>query len=560
MPSVLYYGDNLKILRESIASESVDLVYLDPPFNSNATYNILFRSPSGAGAEAQIEAFDDTWHWGEESEAAYDEVLKSPNTAAAELLRAMRGFLGENDMMAYLAMMTVRLLELHRVLKPTGSLYLHCDPTASHYLKLLLDAVFGPERFLNEIVWKRTTAHNDPKRFGRIADRILFYSKTDNKVFNVIAGEYSVEQLSRYKYHDENGAFRAENLTAPHFSSTRTVTWRGTHPGANRQWRFSTDELERLYSEGRILLRRDGSPRKDGLKEHLHEAEGPPLQDIWTDIQVGPTSGERLGYPTQKPLALLERIIQASSNPGDVILDPFCGCGTAVHAAQKLGRNWIGIDVTCLAIGLIERRLKDAFPGLQFDVHGTPKTLEDALDLAKRDKYQFQWWAVGLVGARPHAGRKKGADRGIDGILYFKPDGKKTEVAIVSVKGGENIGVGAVRDLRAVIDREKAPIGVLISLALPTRSMESEAAAAGFYQCDAGKFPCLQIITLAELFQGKRPRIPLVDSKATFKSALREEMATQHEFRLESPPVPAVGESSEPWERGSKTRKRRPQP
>jgi len=560
LANALHYGDNLKVLRESIASDVVDVVYLDPPFNSNATYNILFRSPSGAGAEAQIEAFDDTWHWGEESEAAYDEVLKSSNTAAAELLRAMRGFLGENDMMAYLAMMTVRLLELHRVLKPTGSLYLHCDPTASHYLKLLLDAVFGPERFLNEIVWKRTTAHNDPKRFGRIADRILFYSKTDKKVFNVIAGEYSVEQLARYKYRDAHGPYRAENLTAPHFSPTRTVVWRGTHPGANRQWRFSTEELERLYSEGRILLRRDGSPRKDGLKEYLHEAEGPPLQDIWTDIQVGPTSGERLGYPTQKPLALLERIIQASSNPGDVILDPFCGCGTAVHAAQKLGRNWIGIDVTCLAIGLIERRLKDAFPGLRFDVHGTPKTLEDALDLAKRDKYQFQWWAVGLVGARPHAGRKKGADRGIDGILYFKPDGKKSEVAIVSVKGGENIGVSAVRELRAVIDREKAPIGVLISLALPTRAMESEAAAAGFYQCDPGKFPCLQIITLAELFQGKRPRIPLVDSKATFKSALREATATQHEFRLESPVVPAVSEPSQPWERGPKTRNRRRQP
>jgi site-specific DNA-methyltransferase (adenine-specific) len=561
LSNALFYGDNLKVLRESIANDSVDLVYLDPPFNSNATYNILFRSPSGAGAEAQIEAFDDTWHWGEESEAAYDEVLKAPNTAASELLRAMRGFLGENDMMAYLAMMTVRLLELHRALKPTGSLYLHCDPTASHYLKLLLDAVFGPERFLNEIVWKRTTAHNDPKRFGRIADRILFYSKSDKKVFNVVAGEYSPEQLSRYKSRDEQGSFRAENLTAPHFSPTRTVVWRGTHPGANRQWRFSTEELERLYSEGRILLRRDGSPRKDGLKQYLLEAEGPPLQDVWTDIQVGPTSGERLGYPTQKPLALLERIIQASSNPGDVVLDPFCGCGTAVHAAQRLGRTWIGIDVTCLAIGLIERRLMDAFPGLRFDVHGTPKTLEDALDLVKRDKYQFQWWAAGLVGARPHSGRKKGADRGIDGILYFKPDGRKTEMAIVSVKGGENIGVGAVRDLRAVIDREKAPIGVLISLALPARAMEGEAAAGGFYQCDAGRFPRLQIITLAELFQGKRPRIPLVDRKATFKSALREETATQHEFQLEAPAPASVGDPSEPWEAGPpKRRNRRLQP
>lgn len=280
---------------------------------------------------------------------------------------------------------------------------------------------------------------------------------------------------------------------------------------------------------------------------------------VWTDISpINSQARERLGYPTQKPLALLERIIAASSNPGDLVLDPFCGCGTAVHAAQKLGRDWIGIDVTCLAIGLIERRLQDAFPGLRFAVHGTPQTLEDAVDLAKRDKYQFQWWAVGLVGARPHAGKKKGADRGIDGVLFFKPDGKRTEMAIISVKGGENIGVGDVRDLRAVIDRDKAPIGVLITLALPTRQMESEAAAAGLYECDAGKFPRLQIITLAELFQGKRPRIPLVDVRATFKSALREDTATQHEFQLDGPSVVAAAEIPVGWkEPGSSKRPRR---
>jgi site-specific DNA-methyltransferase (adenine-specific) len=229
---------------------------------------------------------------------------------------------------------------------------------------------------------------------------------------------------------------------------------------------------------------------------------------------------------------LLERIVSASSNPGDVVLDPFCGCGTAVHAAEKLGRKWIGIDITHLAISLIERRLKDAFPGIAYEVHGTPKDLAGAVDLAKRDKYQFQWWAVGAIGARPWGGKKKGPDSGIDGILYFKPDGKTTESALVSVKGGETVSVGAVRELHSVIEREKAKIGVLITAALPTRAMEKEAAAAGFYKCDAGEYPRIQIITLAELFQGKRPRIPLIDMASTLKTAKREECSKQSKLDL----------------------------
>lgn len=519
----LFFGDNLVVLRHDIADESVDLVYLDPPFNSNATYNVLFKSPAGQQSPAQIEAFEDTWHWGPDTEYRFDEVMQSGRTNVSEMLRAMRSFLGENDMMAYLVMMAVRLIELHRVLKPTGSLYLHCDPTASHYLKLVLDAVFGLERFQNEIVWKRTTSHNDPKRYGRIGDRIFYYSKSKEKTFNTARGEYSQAQLSRYKYEDEVGKFRAENLTAPHYSPTRTVEWRGTHPGSNRQWRFGTDELERLYSTGRILLRRDGSPRKDGLKEYLHEAEGQPLQDIWTDLVVGPTSGERLGYPTQKPLALLERIIKASSNEGDVVLDPFCGCGTAIHAAEKLKRRWIGIDVTHLAISLIEKRLDDAFPGIAYEVHGTPKDVGAAAALAAIDKYQFQWWAVSLVNAQPYGDRKKGPDRGIDGFIYFKPDGKTTEKAIVSVKGGKNVGVAMVRELKAIIDRERAPIGIFVSLAEPTAEMKKEAAAAGLYDCGhAAKYARLQLFTIAELFAGRKPSIPLVDYTAAFKKAPRE--------------------------------------
>lgn len=531
MNNRLFFGDNLGVLREHVADASVDLIYLDPPFNSNSNYNVIHKDKTGGGADAQIQAFEDTWTWTNNaggSEDSFDQVMRSGCTGASELLRAMRAFLGDSDLMAYLSMMAIRLIELHRVLKPTGSLYLHCDTAAGHYLKLLMDSVFGPDRFLNDITWKRTTAHNDPHRYGRVQDRILFYSKSGTKVFHPQGREYSPEQLARYKNEDEHGRYKAEQLTAPHYSPTRSYEWRGTHPGSNRQWRFKQDELERLYSAGRILLRRDGCPRKDGLKEYLHEAEIPVVQDLWTDIGMGPTSGERLGYPTQKPLALLERIISASSNEGDVILDPFCGCGTAVHAAQKLGRQWIGIDVTHLAISLIEKRLKDAFPGIAFEVHGTPKDLASAMDLANRDKYQFQWWAVSMVDALPFGGKKKGADGGIDGIIYFKPDGKRVEKALVSVKGGGNASVNMIRDLHSAMEREKAPIGVFITAALPTRPMEAEAAAVGRFESEAtGKtYPRLQIITLAELFQGKKPDIPFVDS-ASVKRAKREETGRQ---------------------------------
>jgi site-specific DNA-methyltransferase (adenine-specific) len=547
--NALYYGDNLSVLRSHIKDNSIDLIYLDPPFNSNATYNVLFKAQSGQQSQAQIEAFEDTWHWGNEAEAAFMDVLRNPRYGdAGNMLQAMRGFLRENDMMAYLAMMAARMIELHRVLKPAGSMYLHCDPTASHYLKLLLDAIFGPGRVLNEICWKRTTAHNDPSRYGRISDRILFFSKSSEKTFNKIYGEYSPEQLSRYKYSDANGQFRAENLTAPHFSPTRTVEWRGVHPGQNRQWRFGAEELERLYGEGRILLQKDGRPRKDGLREYLHEAKGALLQDIWMDIGMSPTTGERLGYPTQKPLALLERIIQASSNPGDVVLDPFCGCGTTTHAAQKLGRAWIGIDVTHLAISLIEKRLKDAFPGIAFDVHGTPKDLDGAKALAAQDKYQFQWWAVSLVDAVPYGGKKRGADSGIDGWRYMAAGRNSVAKCIVSVKGGENVSAPMVRDLRGVIEREKAEAGLFITLTEPTRPMMEEASKAGFFDSPFGgkRHPRLQIMTIESLLKGAGPDLPPLAIEAGFRRAEKEDRTEQDQGTL----AILGGESTTPKVRG----------
>lgn len=535
MTNKLYFGDNLHVLREHIADESVDLVYLDPPFNSNANYNILFKSPEGADSDAQIEAFEDTWHWNDNAESAFDDVMRSGNSDAFELLRAMRAFLGDNDMMAYLAMMAVRLIELHRVLKPTGSLYLHCDPTASHYLKLLLDGVFGADKFRNEICWKRTGVHGDSKTWSRVTDTLFFYTKSDRFTWNDPIVPHSDAYIkSHYSNVDENGRpFQLTSILSPSPRPNMMYEWKG-FPSPPMGWRFSKDRMAELDAGGLIYYptKPDGSfdtTKRPRFRRYLDEQDGTRVTTIWTDIApINARAQERLGYPTQKPLALLERIIAASSNEGDVVLDPFCGCGTAVHAAQKLGREWIGIDVTHLAIGLIEKRMKDAFPALQFTVEGRPQDLNSALDLAARDKHQFELWALSVVEAQPWKGGRKGADGGIDGIIYFKPDGKKTERAIVEVKGG-GVGVKDVGRLAQVMERERAPFGVFLTAQAPTRAMERDAAAVGVWENEytGRKHPRLQILTLAELFQGKRPDIPWVDASAASKSAKREDTSKQ---------------------------------
>lgn len=537
MTNALYYGDNLDVLREHIADETVDLIYLDPPFNSNATYNVLFRAPTGQQSEAQIEAFEDTWHWGDSAARAFEEVIRSRHTEAATMLRAMRSFLGENDMMAYLGMMAVRLIELHRALKPTGSLYLHCDPTASHYLKVLLDAVFGASGFQNEIVWLRTHSHNLPTRgYVRQNDCLLYYAKSEQATFNPHYLEYGAAQLMRFKQDQDGRLYKAENLTFSTANPGRQFEWRGARPPANRSWGADREQLERWYREGRILLKRDGTPRLDGLKIYLDETKGKPLGTNWTDIpRIGNTGGERLGYPTQKPLALLERIILVSSTQGEIVLDPFCGCGTTVHAAQKLQRNWIGIDVTHLAISLIERRLKDAFPQAAFEVHGVPRDLDGARDLANRDKYQFQWWAVSLVDAVPHGGKKKGADRGIDGIRWVRtgPRDGDVEKVLVSVKGGEHVGSAMIRDLKGTVEREGAASGLFLTLAEPTREMQREAAASGFFETGFGRYPRLQIFTVRELLAGMKPELPPLGRAEGFRRAPRERAAPPEQRKMQ---------------------------
>jgi DNA modification methylase len=533
----LYYGDNLQILRgkdadgrDFIADQSVDLIYLDPPFNSRQDYNVLFAEKDGSRSASQITAFKDSWEWNLEAERTYQEVVESGGRVA-DAMRAFRTLLGGSDMLAYLAMMAPRLVELRRVLKENGSIYLHCDPTASHYLKLLMDGVFGAEMFRTEIIWKRSSAHSDAKQgrkqHGRIHDTILFYSKSATWKWNQIFTEYDEEYTSKFYRHIEEGTGRRYtlgDLTGPGGAAKGNPSFEIL--GVTRYWRFSEQNVKRMLEEGRIVQSATGKvPR---YKRYLDEMTGVSLQDVWTDISpIGAQAQERLGYPTQKPEALLERILKASSNEGDVILDPFCGCGTTIQVAQKLNRRWIGIDITHLAIGLIKTRLDDAFgPEVRktYEVIGEPTDVRGAEQLAAENKYQFQYWALGLCGARPTEAIKKGADRGIDGRLYFHDDRSGDSKQIIfSVKGGQNIGVSEVRDLIGVLQREKAEIGVYISFAEPTKPMQKEAAEAGFYtSADGSKYPRLQLLTIEGLLTGTQHlQRPLHVRDVTFKKAPR---------------------------------------
>lgn len=523
--NLLYYGDNLDVLRRHVKDESVDLVYLDPPFNSNASYNVLFAAKDGHQAAAQIEAFEDTWRWDEAASRQFAETVEEGGKVA-DVLLAFERFLGTNDMLAYLAMMAPRLVELRRVLKRTGSLYLHCDPTASHYLKLLLDAVFGPQRFRNEIIWKRTSAHaNVEQKFGAVHDTILFYVAGDNPTWNRQYAPYTEEYKEMFfDQTDEQGRrYFRRDLTASmsHASSGQLYEWHGVRPPPSRCWAMTKENMDALEAKGRIHWpkKRGGMPR---LKVYPEDAPGVPTQDIWTDIKtMHNLSTERLGFPTQKPVALLERILAASSNPGDVVLDPFCGCGTTIEAAQKMGRAWIGIDITHLATTLIKVRLRDAFGDeARYQVIGEPTTTEDAAELAESDKYQFQWWALGLVGARP-VDQKKGADKGIDGRLYFHDGSQHTRQVIISVKGGK-LKATDLQGLRGVVDREKADIGVLISFEPFTKPMKAEAATAGFYTSPWGKHARLQLLTVAEILEGKGIDYPRTAGvNRTYKQAPR---------------------------------------
>jgi len=544
--NTLFYGDNLPILREYLADESVDLIYLDPPFNSNRNFNVLFKDESGEEAPAQIRVFEDTWHWNVVAEQTYQDLVTTGQPQVSMLISALRQFIGTNQMMAYLVMMAARLVELHRVLKPTGSLYLHCDPTASHYLKIVLDTIFGPRNFMNEIVWKRTSSHNDARRnFSSLDDILFFYTKTEAYTFNPQFTPYSEDYIQHnFRFVDENGRkYASGNLRSPNPRPNLTYDYKGYKPHANG-WSVSLEKMQDLYRQGRLIFSKDPNGRIR-VKKYLDEMPGIVLGNNWGDIPpISSQAAERLGYPTQKPVALLERILSASSNPGDVVLDPFCGCGTTIAAAQKLGRRWIGIDITNLSIALQKYRLKDSFGLVEkqdYTVVGEPEDLPSAHQLAQDDRYQFQWWALSLIKARPLGeteGKKgkKGSDKGMDGVITFIDDAtRKAKRVLVQVKSGK-VKSGDIRDLRGVLDREGAAMGVFITLETPTKEMLAEAVSAGFYHSPGWErdYPRLQILTIAELLQGAEVKMP--PATITFKQAEKVQVAEPEQPLLLSHP------------------------
>jgi len=544
--NALYYGDNLNVLREHIPDNSIDLIYLDPPFNSNRSYNVLFKDESGIASDAQISAFDDAWHWGDTAERTYQDLIETAPINISNMIGALRGFIGSNQMMAYLVMMAARLVELHRVLKPTGSLYLHCDPTASHYLKIILDTIFSAQNFINEIVWQRTAVKGDARlKYGAVHDVIYYYSKTAHYIFKPVYKAQDEQYRSRFKFNDDDGRgpYQSAPLDSPNPRPNLTYFYKGYAPPP-KGWRVSKSLMEELDNQGRIIfpIEKSGRIRR---KVYLFDQEGPKAPDVWTDIiPLQGSSDERLGFPTQKPLALLERIIQASSNTGDLVLDPFSGCGTAIAAAQKLGRQWIGIDITHLAIAMHKARLKDMFnltAGLDYQVIGEPVDLYSARQLAHDDRYQFQWWALSLIEARPlgdGGGKqgKKGSDRGIDGMINFLDDRKGTvKQAVIQVKSG-HVKSGDIRDLKGVLGREKAEIGIFITLEQPSADMITEAVSSGYYHSELWNkdYSRLQILTVEEILNGKRPDIPPTPRGAeSFKRAEKVKNKTPEQGKLE---------------------------
>ena len=549
MKNRLFYGDNLEILRnrEYFPNECVDLIYLDPPFNSNRNYNVLFKAESGADSEAQITAFEDTWHWSEAALSTYFDIVQHAPAQVSTAIKALMDLIGHNQMMAYLVMMAARLIELERVLKPTGSLYLHCDPTASHYLKILLDAIFGTENYRNHITWKRTSAHSSARKWGPISDNILFYTKTNDYQWNRVHEKYDDKYIDDfYRYEDERGRYRVGDLTG---AGTRQgdsgQPWRGVDPtDSGRHWAVRGASLEAAYPDSDLsalsvqerldLLDEAGLvywPERGTVpqrKRYLDEAQGVLIQDIISDIRpLGSRAKERLSYPTQKPEALLERIILASSNEGDLVFDPFCGCGTTIAAAHKLKRRWIGIDITHLSIALQKYRLQNQFElvsGADYDVIGEPVTVDAARALARdpdnEGRYQFEWWALSLIGAKPTKGKpgsrkgKKGADQGVDGIInFFEENEKGKPIAasvVVQVKSGK-VSARDIRDLKGAVERENAAIGVFITLENPTQAMTKEALAAAYYESpgrQGKRYRKLQILTIGDLLEGAGVNMP----------------------------------------------------
>lgn len=519
----LFYGDNLDVLRKSVASESVDLVYLDPPFNSNRNYNVIFARNASSADTAQIQAFGDTWHWTNVTEEQYLDLVNGglPN-AAADAMRAMHTLLGENDALAYMVNMAPRLVELRRVLQPTGSLYLHCDPTMSHYLKVLLDAIFGPENFRNDIIWKRKAGRGETQnaavKFGVTNDNVLFYARSAATPFVRQYRPSNADYVASKFTHVEPGTgrrYRLDNLTSPSYRPNLVYDYEGYSPPP-KGWAVGRERMEEMHAQDRLYLPAKKTQRIQ-RKRYLDELEGETVDSLWDDIPpINSQARERLGYPTQKPLALLERILAASSKPGDVVLDPFCGCGTTIDAAIKLDREWLGIDITYIAVGLIQARLKDTYGESikdTYKVEGIPRDLPGASALFDASPLDFERWAVTLAEGTPNEKGKQSGDKGIDGVIRFPNDatGKAEQGRVlVSVKGGRSLSPAMVRDLVGTVESQKAQMGVLITMQTPTRGMVEAANHSGSYTwpVNGQSFPRVQIITVPQLLSFQRPNMP----------------------------------------------------
>lgn len=509
----LYFGDNLEWLSK-IDAESVDLVYLDPPFNSKAAYNLLYKSPDGEAAQAQYQAFIDSWRWGLPTDAALAEVIASGSPAAG-ILTALNNYMNKSDLMAYLVMMTARLIKLRRVLKPKGSLFLHCDASASHYLKIIMDEVFDGT-FRNEIIWRRSTGKSlMTRRLPTNHDVLLFYAG-DGNTWNEDHAFMPYDPLNlpektaeKYSHVDPDGRrYQLDNLINPN-PDRPNLTYEFL--GVTRVWRWTKERMRKAYDDGLVVQSAPG--RVPRFKRYLDEQRGVPLDDVWTDIPpLNSQAQERLHYPTQKPLALLERIIKVASNPGDVVLDPFAGCGTAIEAAERLGRKWIGIDITVLAIDVVERRLNrmGLRRGVDYKVNGIPLDVDGARRLFVEDPHQFQLWALTLVDGQPRDGGKKGADKGVDGLIYYQEDSRNIGQAIVSVKGGENIHANHIRDLIGTMHSQRSKLGVFITLHEPTSAMMKAAREAEPVDAGGKLRPGVQICTIKQLLSGQKPSLPVV--------------------------------------------------
>ncbi|MDP8240737.1 MAG: DNA methyltransferase [Candidatus Hatepunaea meridiana] len=529
----LFYGDNLDILKNSIEDCSIDLIYIDPPFNSKRSYNVLFESIDLSDTKAQKEAFADTW-----SNVAYlDEMceIQDLDLDLYRILQTLDRVRVSKGAISYLTTMALRIYYMHKKLKSTGSFYLHCDTTMSHYLKMICDLIFGYKNFRNEISWERShTRSSISKIYRRSHDVILFYSKSNKYRFNIQYLELSEASKKLYSKKDETGYYRTVPLLVSGTRNGETgKEWRGVNPsnyGKNgMHWVTLHKNLNKYVKDELIYWGKDGR-KLPQLKYYLHQNPGVPSSDFWKDIS-NVQQIESLGYQTQKPEALLERIIKASSNEGDIIADFFCGCGTAVAVAQKLNRKWIGADISHLAIRLILDRLLKPYDNNRdklneiknsIDINGFPKDIATAKDLAqktKKGRFKFQDWIIEVMLGGVSKQVKVG-DGGFDGYLTFYKTRKEKDLIIIEVKSG-NVNVRNIREFINVVETENAGIGVFVCFEENvTKPMLLSAKKVGFYESDlfGQKYDKIQIITVEELLHGKSINYP-PNTNVTFKKA-----------------------------------------